>query len=272
MIRGETPLQTSTKASSGIHHHQQVLVLLLPLLGLHGLHVGEEGGDAVCDHGEHSDPVAPAGIVVVWVEEPLPVPAPTSEHGQAEEDKAGHDGLQHKVENAQVELEPEDVLHRPPQVESDVHDEGDVHEEEGEGREELDEHQPPGGHPLPDLPVLVAPDGVATVVHPVILIAGKPELIEAEGPESHVEEPLVSPGVLPGGEPVGGGEAEQPEHGRPESREAGVEQGDRGLLRLLLLLRDGVVGVSAVRHPQSSLSSLFFLSSLLTSHWQLQVV
>ena len=80
MIRGETPLQTSTKASSGIHHHQQVLVLLLPLLGLHGLHVGEEGGDAVCDHGEHSDPVAPAGIVVVWVEEVVSSPAAQREH------------------------------------------------------------------------------------------------------------------------------------------------------------------------------------------------
>ena len=248
MIRGETPLQTSTKASSGIHHHQQVLVLLLPLLGLHGLHVGEEGGDAVCDHGEHSDPVAPAGIVVVWVEEPLPVPAPTSEHGQAEEDQTGDDSLQHKVEQDQVELEPEHVLHGPSEVERHVHDESDVHEEEGEGGEELYEHEPPGCHPLPDLTVLVAPDGVAAVVHPVVLVTREPELVEAECPESHVEEPLVRPGVLPAGQPVGRGEGDEPEDGRPEGSDACVEKSDGRPLGRLLLLVEAVVGVGAGRH------------------------
>ena len=74
---------------------------------------------------------------------------------------------------------PQHVFHGNPQIESNIQDESNVHEEEGDGGDELYQHEPPGRHPLPDLPVLVAPDGVAAVVHPVILTAGKPELIEA---------------------------------------------------------------------------------------------
>ena len=67
------------------------------------------------------------------------------------------------------------MLHGYPEVERHVDDECDVHEEECGGGDELYEHEPPGRHPLPDLPVLVAPDGVAPVVHPVVLVTGEPE-------------------------------------------------------------------------------------------------
>ena len=177
------------------------------------------------------------------------------------------------------------MLHGYPEVERHVDDECDVHEEEGGGGDELDEHEPPGRHPLPDLPVLVAPDRVAAVVHPVVLVTGEPEPgqpqhlvsmvsvlsniyapVEAEGPESHVEEPLVGAGVLPGCEPVGRGEAEEPEHGRGEGGDDGVEERDGGLLRLLLLLPDGVLGVGAAGHAAVLLAALLVV--VCPGRWQ----
>ena len=92
---------------------------------------------------------------------------------------------------------PENMLHWNPEEESHVDDEADVHEDEADHGDELDEHQPPGCHPLPDLSVLVAPDWVTARVQPVKLLVGMTVAIKAECPEAHVEELLVRPGVLP---------------------------------------------------------------------------
>ena len=97
---------SGSKARAGIHHLDQVLVALLALLGCPGLDEHEEGGDSVDHHGEHGHPVAPAGVVVVGVEEPLPVPAHPPEQRHAEEDDGGHDGLHDEVDQDQAVLKP----------------------------------------------------------------------------------------------------------------------------------------------------------------------
>ena len=102
MVRGHCP--GAEARSAGIHHLDQVLVALLAFLGGPGLDKHEEGSHTVDHHGDDGDPVAPAGVVVVGVEEPLPVPAHSPKQRHAEEDDGGDEDLHDEVDQDQVVL------------------------------------------------------------------------------------------------------------------------------------------------------------------------
>ena len=131
----------------------------------------------------------------------------------------------------------------------------------------LDQHEPPREEPLPDDPELVPPDGVAAVEQLVELELGKAEPVEAKLPEAHVLERGL--GVLPGLEPVGGGEGHQVQEPAGEAGDAGVEEGARGLQGGLLLLLHRVCRRDAARHFSVSLS--LSLSLCLFSPFQLSL-
>ena len=107
MVGAET---ASSKPSRGIHHHQQVLVPLPPLPGVHRLHVHEEGGHTVSNHSEHRHAVAPGRVVVVGVEQPLSVPAEPTKHRHAEEYQTRHDSLHHEVCQNNIVLKPTNYI------------------------------------------------------------------------------------------------------------------------------------------------------------------
>ena len=104
MVWGHCPSAEAWRAR--IHHLDQVLVALLPLLGGPGLNEHEESGDTIDHHGDDGDPVTPAGVVIVGVEEPLPVPAHASEQSHTEEDDGRDEGLHDEVDQDQVVLKP----------------------------------------------------------------------------------------------------------------------------------------------------------------------
>ena len=99
----------------------------------------------------------------------------------------------------------------------------DEGEYEGDGDEELDDHEPPRKQLLADEAVLVAVEGVAAGEELVELVVGMAELVEAKLPQPHVLERRLR--VLPRDEPVGRGEGHEQQEAGHEGGDGPVEQG-----------------------------------------------
>ena len=221
MVCREAAIEPRVEPSSGVHLHQQGGVPVLPLLGLSSFEVHEEGSPASDEHGEHGQGVAPGYIVVVGVKKPLAVPAEATKEGDTEEEEDSDDALHDKSDEDKIPFKTKHMFHGNAKEKTGINDLSQEGEQEGQGCHELHQHQPPGGHPLSDLPVLCAPDRSTPIKHPVILVLGVAEPVEAELPEPHVEEGGLRVG--PGGEPVGGGEAHEEEDSPNKSSDAGIE-------------------------------------------------
>ena len=255
VVGGETTrVPAEVEASSRVHLHQQRLVRLLPVFRELHLEGHEVGSPAVDEHGKASHSVAPGDVVVVGVEQPAPVPAAGAKEDQDEKEEDGSDALHDEGDQHQVELEPEDVLHRHAEQEADIDDLGGEADDEGDAGKELDEDEPPGHQPFPDQPILVTPGHGAACEHPVELELGVAEVVEAELPEAHVGEGGL--GVLPGGEPVGGSKGDEPEDAANKAGDAGIEELDGSPLCCSLLVLYRVLAVCASRHPGASARSL----------------
>ena len=120
-------------------------------------------------------------------------------------------------------LEPERHLQRVPQQQDDGHGQPGEAADQRKSGEELHHHEPAGKELLPDETVLGAVERVAAVEELVELVVRVAELVEAELPEAHVAEGRH--GVLPGDQPVRGGEGHHQEEAARERAQAPVKQG-----------------------------------------------
>ena len=67
-----------------VHLHDQSLVLLFPLLGVHGVLAHEGRGEDVDEAGEAGERIAPGQVVEVGIEKPVSLPAATAEDDDGE--------------------------------------------------------------------------------------------------------------------------------------------------------------------------------------------
>ena len=251
VVGGEaTSVPAKVEASSRVHLHQQGLVRLLPIFCKLHLEGHEVGSAAMDEHGKASHSVAPRDVVVVGVEEPTSVPAAGAKEDQDEKEEDGSDALHDEGDQHQVELEPEDVLHRHTEQKTHIDDLGGEADDEGDASKELDKDKPPRHQPFPDQPILVTPGHGTACEHPVELELGVAEMVEAELPEAHVGEGGL--GVFPGGEPVRGSKGDQPEDATNKAGDAGIEELDGSPLCRSLLVLYCVLAVCAPRHPGAS--------------------
>jgi len=164
----------------------------------------------VDEDGEASDAIAPRGIVVVGVHEPVTVPAAPTEDGDTEEQKYGGETIAEEGATDQLHLELKDPGERDAKEEGDHEKLANCGDNKGNNGEHLDDDEPPGRHPFSDESKLISVCGVAAVPQFVELEVREPVVVEAKLPEPHVLEGRLSVG--PGLEPVWRGEAHHQEH------------------------------------------------------------